>query len=139
MREQTAMRRECASIGAIPCERPVIYWHNLQPYYCKVEVERIPRTECSTLATRGITKGQLGARRVERPIGCGFKPSISTVNLSALKGTANYGSNSGLFPWPGGACRASLVRRAYCYLHLTEQTAQQGMLSHCYKISHERS
>ena len=111
MREQTAMRRECASIGAIPYERPVIYWHNLQPFYCKVEVERIPRTECSTLATRGITKGQLGARRVERPIGCGLKPSISTVNLSALRGTANYGSNGGLFPWPGGACQASLVRR----------------------------
>jgi hypothetical protein len=136
MREQTAMRREYASIGAIPCERPVIYWHNLQAYYCKVEVERIPRTECSTLATRGITKGQLGARRVERPVGCGFKPSISTVNLSALRGTANYGSNGGLFP-----CLPGFIseKGTYCYLHLTEQTAQQGMLFHCYKISHERS
>jgi hypothetical protein len=29
--------------------------------------------------------------------------------------------------------------RPYCYLHLTEQTAQQGMLSHRHKLFHERS
>ena len=59
MREQTAMRRERLSTGAIPSEGPVIYWHNLQTYCCEIEVEGIPQTECSTLATRGITKGQL--------------------------------------------------------------------------------
>jgi hypothetical protein len=53
------MRRECFRAGAIPGEKHVIYWHNLQTYCCEVEVEGIPRTKCSTLAIRGITKGQL--------------------------------------------------------------------------------
>ena len=46
------------------------------------------------------------------------------------------GRTVGFFP---GLEVLARLRRAYCYLHLTEQTAQQGMLSHCYKISHERS
>lgn len=68
-------------------------------------------------------------------------PSISIVNLSALRGQQIMGRTAGFSSsqWrhlPGfigekGSLTAACI--------LTEETGQQGMLSRCYKMSHERS
>ena len=67
-------------------------------------------------------------------------PSISIVNLSALRGQQIMVERRAFLLVNGGICQASLVRRevtAACIW--TEETGQQGMLSRCYKVSHERS
>jgi hypothetical protein len=50
MREHTAMRYECFSIGAIPSERPCHLLAQLIDLLLRSRVEGIPRAECSTLA-----------------------------------------------------------------------------------------
>jgi hypothetical protein len=121
MREHTTMRRECFSIGTIPSERPVIYWHNLQTLCCEVESKKSREQKCSTLAiTEELPRADLiaaGCKKRRTTNWLSFRAS-TTVNLSALRGAANHGSNGD---------SPSLWRRlpgfidekgsSHCYLH----------------------
>ena len=59
MREQTAMRRECFSIGAIPSEKTCHLLAQLTDLLLQGRSRGNPTNKMLALATRGITKGRL--------------------------------------------------------------------------------